>query len=302
MKEISNGRNVTIDKGHQPKFGYGTYAVMWPNPGLGDTYYATDKLASFACYTSGTWTMIASTNIGLDAAKPASPIVGSVYVSTDTGREYTCFVSGYWVVTSSKTHERYDNHLGAVDNFTVTAVLGNGTATPDAANHKMSLSTGALLAGYALFRTKKTWNGTVNQKFSARIDNIVDGAGVDRPVQIGFCANFANPVMPPAALNAFIGFIYAGDGNWYTVTCDGLAGVTLNPIPAIANGDLLGIHADTNWGAIFSVNNFIVNTHITNIPPNGQLLYAGASVIATTNVVNPARSISVDYFGVEFGY
>lgn len=74
------------------------------------------------------------------------------------------------------SEEEYSNHLGATDDFTQTAVSAPGTATADATNHEMDLSTGTGAAGYAKFEGKKTWTPSIKPLIANFVlQNIVSG-------------------------------------------------------------------------------------------------------------------------------
>jgi len=55
MMEISSGRSVSLQSGHQPRFLTGLDANKSSAPGIGDTYYATDTKRTYICYVAGTW-------------------------------------------------------------------------------------------------------------------------------------------------------------------------------------------------------------------------------------------------------
>lgn len=53
--EISSGQAVSLQSGHQPRFLTGLDAGKSSTPGIGDTYYATDKGKVYVCLAAGTW-------------------------------------------------------------------------------------------------------------------------------------------------------------------------------------------------------------------------------------------------------
>lgn len=55
MIEISSGRAVSLQSGHQPRFLTGLDAGKSSTPGIGDTYYATDTGIIYTCLVSGIW-------------------------------------------------------------------------------------------------------------------------------------------------------------------------------------------------------------------------------------------------------
>lgn len=190
--------------------------------------------------------------------------------------------------------EEYSNHLGAVDNFTQTFANLNASATADATNHEMDLSTGITNAGYAYFQTKKTFPPSTKPLLcNILIQNIVSGAGGVRETHIGFCENFASPSIYHRAT-----FYQINDGSWRVGSYDGST-VEYTNITALSNGDHTTIVV-TSAKVIFLVNGAIVATHTTNIPSNGLRL--GAQVYDSMGNATTAREISIDMMGVKRWY
>ncbi len=187
--------------------------------------------------------------------------------------------------------EEYLNHLGNVDNFTQTAVTGNGTATSDATNHRMNLVSGTGVGGHARFETKKGWilsSKPIITNFI--VQNIVDGVGGYKYTPIGLGESFA----PIDNFSYMIVFMQYDDNAWYTHTRN--VTVTSTSIAPIANNDLLTIVA-TSTKASFFVNGILVSEHTTNIPTGRSLKMAGSpqGTAATTT----SREIAIDMMSIK---
>ena len=187
--------------------------------------------------------------------------------------------------------EEYSNHLGATDNFTETETDGNGTATADTTNHEMDLVSGVTLVGLAAFKSKDSWTPTAKPMiFNGIIENIVTGAGGRRYLKAGFDGDWAALSTAPKAV-----FIYDSTDGWETETKD--SSRTSKTISALSNGDLLTIVLTTTY-AKFYVNGVLVQTHITNLPPDpmeiGMSCGSFVGEAATTSI-----SLSADLIGVK---
>lgn len=60
--EISSGRAVSLQSGHQPQFLVGLDAGKSSTPGIGDTYYATDISTVYVCFAAGVWSVQGGTS------------------------------------------------------------------------------------------------------------------------------------------------------------------------------------------------------------------------------------------------
>lgn len=155
--------------------------------------------------------------------------------------------------------EEYINHLGAVDNFTETAVGGAGTATPDAANHEMDLVGPSGNVGSAIMRTKSQYTfGSQILVGSFLIQNIGVSDGAGRNFEIGFSNGFATGGAAQAAL------VYYDGTNWYRKNANGLPGENAI-ISDISSGDTITIVATSSILRFF-VNGVSIATTATNIP------------------------------------
>lgn len=151
MMEISSGKAVSLQSGHQPRFLVGLDANKSSSPGVGDTYSATDTEKSYFCYVAGTWSEVSS------------------------------------LFSMNAYDEIYTNHLGSTDNFIQTAVTGGGTATPDATNHEIDLAVGTAANDTASYDSKKTWQlDTKILILNMKINNINYGNGANNNILIGF--------------------------------------------------------------------------------------------------------------------
>lgn len=56
MMEIDSGKIISLDSGKQPRFLVGLDASKSANPGVGDTFYATDTTLMYICFAAGVWT------------------------------------------------------------------------------------------------------------------------------------------------------------------------------------------------------------------------------------------------------
>ncbi len=155
--------------------------------------------------------------------------------------------------------EEYINHLGAVDNFTETAVGGAGTATPDAANHEMDLVGPSGNVGSAIMRTKSQYTfGSQILVGSFLVQNIGVSDGAGRNFEIGFSDGFATGGAAQTAL------VYYDGTNWYRKNANGLPGENAI-ISDISSGDTITIVATSSILRFF-VNGISVATTATNIP------------------------------------
>lgn len=155
--------------------------------------------------------------------------------------------------------EEYINHLGAVDNFTETAVGGAGTATPDAANHEMDLVGPSGNVGSAIMRTKSQYTfGSQILVGSFLVQNIGVSDGAGRNFEIGFSDGFATGGAAQMAL------VYYDGTNWYRKNANGLPGEAYI-ISDISSGDTITIVATSSILRFF-VNGVSVGTTTSNIP------------------------------------
>ena len=155
--------------------------------------------------------------------------------------------------------EEYSNHLGAVDNFTQTAVGGAGTATPDAANHEMDLVGPSGNVGSAIMRTKSQYTlGSAPLVGSFLVQNIGVSDGAGRNIEIGFSNGFATGGAAQMAL------VYYDGTSWYRQNANGLPGEAY-VIPDISSGDIITIVATSSILQFF-VNGVSVGTTSSNIP------------------------------------
>ncbi len=253
---IDKGRVLTLDKGHMPQFSFGLDANKSSSPDVGDTHYATNTLKTYYCYVAGLWTLI-----------------------------------------SSPVAERYSNHLGAVDNFTAAAAAGlNFAYATDAANHKMTMTSGITNTGSVYWASKKTWalNALTNPIICNFIlQDIVVGANANYSgSKIGLASDFTQALPWGAAI-----FSMSPAGVWQTYTIDDAGGQSFTTInPQIANNDICTIIAVASY-VFYLVNGALVATHKLNLP-GATALKVGSGI--TADVVNwtVARSWSVDYFDI----
>lgn len=219
--------------------------------------------------------------VGLDASKP-SPGVGDTYIATDTGKNYTCFVNGIWSLSISPVIEEYSNHLGTIDNMITTAVTGLGTASTDAANHEMDLSTG-IGAGTSDYRNAVAIDPSlVNFETNYIIKNIVDGIGGNRSFTIGVTDNLG--------VGAYF-YMHSSDGLWSVYSSNGIS-FEQTVITPFSSGDILTIKGMKNI-IIYFINGVIVATH-KSIVFGGVSCYSRMCLFSS-GAVTAARSLSVDY-------
>jgi hypothetical protein len=182
------------------------------------------------------------------------------------------------------------NHTGAIDNFWISAVTGVGTATTDAANHLMNLSTTIAGAASASFRSAKTYTPSAKPLvFNALIQAPIVGNVTNRVTWIGFKADFTAVGGSPRAC-----FAYNTAGNWTTDSHDGVAAET-NAIAALNAGDFITI-VETTTSITFYVNGALVATHTVRFPTTA--MYAGASVNCTGGGAT-AREQPIDFISVK---
>jgi hypothetical protein len=187
--------------------------------------------------------------------------------------------------------EAYENHLGAVDNFTQVVTDGNGTATPDAANHEMDLSSGAAVTGAAIFRAKPSWTlGTKPMTANFIIQNIVAGSSSKYESFFGYKNNHASDTYRNHAV-----FHHDYTGIWRVSTADAGAEQTTG-IGAVSNGDVLSIIA-TSSKVLYFVNGVLVGEHTANIPT--ATLKFGACIVAYAAGAAVARTVSIDYMSMK---
>jgi len=181
--------------------------------------------------------------------------------------------------------DKYSNHLGAVDNYTQTTTVGNGTAVTDAGFHVMDLKSGTGVTGYALFQTKSTWlAGTKPHVGNIRLRTIVSGAGGTRFSYIGFVQSLTTTGVTQRAA-----FYYSGAGNWYAETKNAAGDESTTVTVGVL--DLLTIVL-TSSSAKFYVNGSLVATHTTYIPTVGLRFGANAHSIHGTETTE--RWVGVD--------
>ena len=185
--------------------------------------------------------------------------------------------------------EEYVNHLGAVDNFTETAVTGNGTVNEDAANHGMELNAGITIVGSALFRSKQTWTlGTRPIVASFIYRGFAAGVGTTRAWRLGLRADL---VATGASNGAF--FRYNGT-DWVSQTT--LGANSNADTQTISEGDLLTIIA-TSARVIFLINGVVVADYSTYIP-TGALRW-GAGVVTGPVPASAAPEFEIDFMSFK---
>lgn len=190
------------------------------------------------------------------------------------------------------TVEKYSNHLGAVDNFTQTPV-STGTATTDAANHKMDLVSGNAVGSYAAFMTKTTRVlSTKPLVLNFLVTGLVNGTGANKITNIGLNADFS--LIPGGA--GYILFTQYPDDVW-SIAVKGPLGTSLYLSLSIQNGDMLTIVATTTE-LFFLVNGVIVLdlTNAAQIPTNA--MYVGASVLCMS-AAGTSRLASIDMMSLD---
>lgn len=187
--------------------------------------------------------------------------------------------------------EEYSNHLGATDNFTETVVTGVGTATSDAANHEMDLTSSSGNPGSAVYKSKKGWTlGPDPLVFNAIIDNINYGAAGARIMKIGF-ANLWTSLDQDGDITISYHSAVGSEAR----TCNGVS-CSRTEISNLVSGDLVTIVA-TNAKVVFFLNGVVLATHTNYIPTVAMEIGAyvgGIGVDVTTGI-----SISVDVMGVK---
>ncbi|MDP1615624.1 MAG: hypothetical protein Q8L68_07480 [Methylococcales bacterium] len=180
--------------------------------------------------------------------------------------------------------EEYHNHLGAVDNFTATAVCEGGTATSDAANHKMDLSTGLLQMGTACFYLKSYWTPGTKQLIFTCIPTDIQ-MGTDPWIVMGLGDDLL------AIHAAQFGYY---NGIWYTTTANASVGVG-TPIAAINNGDVCEIVV-TSSKVRFYVNGILVATHTTGLPSEALRAMCFVHNVSASGI---PTLLSVDYISIK---
>lgn len=187
--------------------------------------------------------------------------------------------------------EAYENHMGAVDNFTETVTDGNGTATEDAANHEMDLSSGITVTGAAIFRMKKDWVfATKPTVCNFILQNFVPGTSGKFEAFAGFKQNFATDLYEEHAV-----FHWDYTGIFRASTADGVSEQTTG-IGVVSAGDVLSIIA-TSAKVMYFVNAVLVATHTTYVPTSTQKV--GGSIVAYAAGAGAARLASIDYMSVK---
>ena len=183
--------------------------------------------------------------------------------------------------------ESYDNHLGAVDNFTATAT-STGTATADATNHLMALDSANGAGSYASFASKKAFTpGTKPIIANFIIQGLANGTGGNK---LSYCGL----VDGPTSISNMAAFHQKSDNAWVTRTMQ--AGTpTDNAIAALANGDQLTI-VITSAKADFYKNGTLLFSHTTNLPLVGCYLETDA---LCTSAAGTSRTISIDYMSIK---
>ena len=193
-------------------------------------------------------------------------------------------------VTIPMCLEKYNNHIGATDNFTQAQTGGNGASTEDTTNHERDLSTGITATGYGTFETKESWSASADELIcNFIVQNLQMNTGGSSYTFIGFKADFTIQSSANSAA-----FYQNTAGDWYTGSDDGVSGES-NAIAAITNGDHLTIKM-TSTKIEFYVNGTLTKTHTIRIP--AAATYIGAMVKSATPAT-VARLISIDYMGVE---
>lgn len=187
--------------------------------------------------------------------------------------------------------EEYSNHLGATDNFTSTGTTGNGTATSDATNHKMVLSTGITVVGKSWFEAKPTYTlGSKPTILNYIVQSLVDGVGGVRRSSIGFHDNFGAVLETDGLL-----FFHDDSNNWYVRTTKS-GSSTSQAIADPVNGDLLTIVATSSKVAFYK-NGTLLFTSTTNIPT--AAMQFGAGTLTTVVAASTARTIGIDMMSVK---
>lgn len=95
--------------------------------------------------------------VGLDAAKPGSPVVGNSFIATDTGLMYVCFVNGSWEIAGGLTNHAelfnrdQDDHTQYHDDSRAstwhTALSGDHVEDGDSHDHSEGLGIARIQAG-----------------------------------------------------------------------------------------------------------------------------------------------------------
>lgn len=188
--------------------------------------------------------------------------------------------------------EEYSNHLGAVDNFTETVTVGNGTVNSDAANHEMDLSSGTTIVGCAAFKTKDAFLvGSKPLIFNGKIQNIINGAVGTRYTKVGFADNWNTITAADEAIFQYI----STTPEWVAISRGTGSGQTTS-LSDIVDGDILTIVL-TNSKVIFYVNGIVVATHTANIPVGSVNI--GFGVFCAGGGVTTAISCSADLLGIR---
>lgn len=203
-------------------------------------------------------------------------------------------------VHNSNAHEgdalyigEFYNNNSAAATFMHNHSAGNGTTNIDAVNIEHDLSSGAGAAGYATHNlnaaNRMVTLGAKPIIFTARIRNVVNGAGVDRHTLIGFTNDFTTE---PLGGGSGIYFHQQADNTWVCRVIREVvpAGFVISSALTINDDDILSIVA-TSGRARFYQNGTLVFDTTEFIP--AMALDMGAGCYATAVTVAGARSISL---------
>lgn len=151
--------------------------------------------------------------------------------------------------------ELYSNHLGVIDDFLESSVVGNGAISEIAATHRIDLTTGEDINSYSILKTKSTW--AISSKkilLNYVVQNIVAGSDYVT-TQIGL--NGFNPAWGQWQPTNAIMFHHSL-GAWGVHSSK--AAIRKNiVISDVVAGDLLTILAD-EYEITFYVNGSLVGT------------------------------------------
>jgi hypothetical protein len=191
--------------------------------------------------------------------------------------------------------EKYSNHLGNVDNFLTTSVLGDATATEDAGAHRMMLLSGVSASARSAYSSASQFSvGAQHTIFNCVLSSISAGTGANKTAYIGFFNSLVTP-------GNVIAFFQDTDDTWHCKTISQTSGGTTDtPISALATYDHLTVvisKLNSFVRAVFYVNGLVVAKHTTNIETIFTM-NLGAFTRSSTNA-GTSRTINISYIGFE---
>ncbi|VVB86229.1 Uncharacterised protein [uncultured archaeon] len=219
ITEVLNGRQVSLDQGHQPQFLVGLDSQKNANPGKGDTYYAYDTGRQLTCFVNGVWSVVSS---------PSTIRTGN-HEGTVTNFFKTAVVGAPDVTTLTSNHalsmdpnsagdsvEYYTDVFYTPDNFTFLAsffiyAVNLGSAAPNGHEVRIGLHDRLGIDGNASAQAMFMVNSNDGQWKCVTSD----GGGGHTQV-----TNISAPSFPGSSFS-----VYTSPGNGFTLVIYTMNGV-----------------------------------------------------------------------------